>query len=414
MIKACTMQTHLPNPQLVQSQPQSQRGSALIMSLFLTIFAFGIVMSGTSILKSNRARTETVFLLTGQAAQFARSGLTEAINWFRRQPNQPVTLFAPVLDTVADPQVLDTEDSDIGLVRQFRIHASVWGRYEVWKQWDADPDPDRLIWRQQMQAEDVSLSRGRTVTGGVWRLRCVGYVFDQRDPTKTFREYPNRVMATEVLEAEISRLALALPGQSAICCRTGDGISIKNKGKVFGGSDAAGLYYPNSTGTPSVTGSGEVTGTPDMAGNNDYDDSVTYVFGVNDEGLRSMADNYVTAAADFPDDLPDNSITVLEDNIVFDSSEPMDGSGIVVIRGDVTIKAGTSTFFSGLLYVDGDLTLHAPCTMKGAIVVTGDIAVQGVGEFTEIYYDDKVLNNLAQTLASYRLSRSARRRADRD
>ncbi len=64
------------------------------------------------------------------------------------------------------------------------------------------------------------MRRGRTTAGGVWRLRCVGYVFDQRDPNKGFREYPNRVMATEVLEAEISRLALALPGQSAICCST--------------------------------------------------------------------------------------------------------------------------------------------------------------------------------------------------
>lgn len=230
--------------------PGTQRGSALIMSLFLTIFAFGIVVSGTSILKSNRARTETVFLLTGQAAQFARSGLTEAINWFRRQPTQPVTVFAPVLNDAADPPILDTEDAEIGLVRQFKISASVWGRYEVWKQWDADPDAERLVWRQQMQAEDVSLLRGRTMAGGVWRLRSVGHVFDMRDPNKSFREFPNRVMATEVLEAEISRLALALPGQSAVCCRRADQIHVKNNGVVEGGSDAAGLYYPNSTSSP--------------------------------------------------------------------------------------------------------------------------------------------------------------------
>ena len=57
-----------------------EQGGALIMSLFLTIFVVGIVVTGTSVLKSNRARTETAFLLTGQAAQFARSGLTDAIN----------------------------------------------------------------------------------------------------------------------------------------------------------------------------------------------------------------------------------------------------------------------------------------------------------------------------------------------
>lgn len=88
-----------------------------------------------------------------------------------------------------------------------------------------------------------------------------------------------------------------------------------------------------------------MTGNPDKAGNSDYNDSITYVFGVNDEGLRSMADHYITAAADFPDDLPDDSITVLEDDITFNAGEPMNGSGIVVIRGNVKIGVGTSTVF---------------------------------------------------------------------
>ena len=87
------------------------------------------------------------------------------------------------------------------------------------------------------------------------------HVFDQRDAGKGYREYPNRVIATEILEAEISRLTFALPGQSAICCRTGAGITIKKNGRAIGGSTASGLFYPSGTGTPN-TSLGEVSGSP--------------------------------------------------------------------------------------------------------------------------------------------------------
>jgi hypothetical protein len=387
------------------------------MSLFLTIFVVGIVVTGTSVLKSNRARTETAFLLTGQAAQFARSGLTDAINWFRRQPTQPVLDFAPQLDTGADPQVLDTEDPDIGLVREFRISGSVWGRYEVWKRWDADPDVDRFTWRQKMQVDDVSLQRGRQSLGSVWRLRCVGYVFDRRDASKGFRERPNRVMATEVLEAEISRLAFALPGQSSICARRGDSIRVKKNGRILGGSDGAGVFYPSGTGDPQVESGGEITGVPATASGTEYNDSIDYVFGVTDDGLRSMADNHLTDANDFPPVLPDGSITVLEGaniNINFNSSRPLAGSGIVVIRGNVTISPGSAGFFSGLLYVEGNLDVHAPTQLRGAVIVTGNMTIQGIGDFADIIYDDNTITALQQVLSHYRRARSARRRVVRD
>jgi hypothetical protein len=204
--------------------------------------------------------------------------------------------FAPLRDTSVSPQILDTEDPVIGLVREFRISGSIWGRYEVWKKWDADPDAERLAWRQQMQLEDVSLQRGRAALGSVWRLRCVGYVFDRRDVNLDFRQYPNTIIATEVLVGEMSRMTLALPGQAAICGRTGAGISILTNGRVAGGSTAAGLYYPTSTGAPN-TSTGDVTGVPPTASTSVYDDSIPYVFGVNDEAMRTMADSHISSTS---------------------------------------------------------------------------------------------------------------------
>ena len=69
------------------------------------------------------------------------------MGWFRKSPTQPVATFAPVRNLSVSPQILETNDPDIGLMREFQISGPIWGRYEVWKQWDADPDPVRLAWR---------------------------------------------------------------------------------------------------------------------------------------------------------------------------------------------------------------------------------------------------------------------------
>ena len=84
------------------------------------------------------------------------------------------------------PPVIDTLDPDIGIVREFQITNSIWGRYEVWKEWDADPNSTRLAWRQQMQTEDVSDLRGNLSPGSVWRMRSIGYVFRRNDGSAAF------------------------------------------------------------------------------------------------------------------------------------------------------------------------------------------------------------------------------------
>jgi len=392
---------------------RSQRGhegNALIVALLLTITLVGIVVSGSSMMKANQSRTETSFLVTGQAAEFARSGLIEAVNWFRRQPVQPVTTFQPVLDTAADPKILDTEDPDIGLMREFKITGRLWGRYEVWKRWDADPDPERLAWRNQVRVEDVSLKRGRPTAGNVWRVRSIGYIYDRRDPNVDFRSYPNRIVASETLEAEISRLSIALPGQAALCARRGDDVTIKKNGRVLGGSLAAGIFYPQGTGSPTLMNGSEVTGVPDLAPSVVYDDSLDYVFGVSEAGLQAMADLLLEDPADFPSPLPPASLIVYDDPadlLVFSPSRKLEGTGIVVIKGNVRMSPGSLSFFDGLLYIDGNLDMNAPFVMQGAFIVTGTVTVQGVGDFGDLVYSDTTLSLVQDNLASYRISRPA-------
>ena len=141
------------------------------MALMFTTVVVGVVVTGTLTLKSQITTNRTLFITNYQAVMAARSGLTEALSWLRRQTSQPVTQFAPILAEGAIPPVLDTEDPGIGLVRDFQISGSLWARYEVWKEWASDPNPDRLAWRQQFQCEDISEPKAGRDPGAAWRLR---------------------------------------------------------------------------------------------------------------------------------------------------------------------------------------------------------------------------------------------------
>src|SRR5688572_560743 len=135
----------------------AESGVALVLGILFTIIVVGITISGALILKAHQTKTKTSFVSHGQSVQFARAGLTEALGWFRKQTAQPVVDFEPRLDNTATPPILDTIDTDVGIVREFEITDTVWGRYEVWKDWSGDPDPERLAWRDQMRCLDLSI-----------------------------------------------------------------------------------------------------------------------------------------------------------------------------------------------------------------------------------------------------------------
>ena len=309
-------------------------GVALILALFFTVIVVGVTVSGTLIMRSNEIKTRTSFVQRGQAVEIAKSGLTEALGWFRKQTSQPATNFQPVLDLLSDPQVLDTEEPDIGIVRQWKITGAVWCRYEVWKDWSADPDPERLAWRNQMLIRDVSAERRAVGSGAVWKLRSIGYVFRRVEPTLAFDQFPNQVIGHEILEMEIRRLSLQPPGQSAVSILDGNSAHINTKGRIIGGSDGAGIFYPQGTGTP-TTGPPppRVTGTPPLSPSLDYYGTVEDVFGVSPEQLTAMADQIITDPDDFPAPVPSNSISVSEvASINFDNARPLQGTGIVYIK----------------------------------------------------------------------------------
>ena len=392
----------------LEHRQDGERGMAIILALFFAIITAGLVTSGTLMMKSTNVVGEVRFRRDSQATQFARSGLTEALSWFRRQTAQPVTNFQPLLNAAADPKILDTDDPTIGLVRDFQIANDIWGRYEVWRKDESDPIPSRLEFRRKYEVKDLSNERGLSVAGGVWLLRSIGYVYQKRSASVAWNALPNRVLASASIECEIQRLTLAPPTQAAMSVRKGEDTDVKENGRVRGGATAAGIYYPAGSGTPETGPPSEnrVTGTPRLLSDNNYDDSIKAVTGVTREELRSMADLVITDADDFPDPIPDNSIVFVEvDDIEFDSSRGLNGTGVVYIDGKAEFKSGNQSNFNGLLYVDGDeLKLDQTCSIQGCVIATDKVTIEGDGDFATVEYDDGVLSALRAEIGQYRWS----------
>jgi hypothetical protein len=384
---------------------RDERGIALLFALLFTLIVAGITMTGTLLLKSHIQTNRTSWASKNQALQVARSGLNEALAWLRRQTSQPVLAFAPQLAPSATPPRLDTLDPDIGLVREFKITGKVYARYEVWKQWDADPVPARLAWRQQFQCEDVSAARANAPPGTVWRLRSVGYIYNRIDPGVAYDVAPNHVIASQVAVSECRRLVIGLPGQAAVNVADGSGCSIAANGRVAGGA-GCGIYYAAATGAPSVgpVAENRVTGTPSLATAVDYDDGYEAVFGVSYGELQAMATLVVTAPDDIPNPLPAMGLTIVDcGNVTLGATRPLIGAGIVIVRGDAQLSPGNNSNFSGLLYVDGSLTLRSPSVVNGSIVCTGDLTVQGAADYATVNYDGDILDELMRHLGNYRV-----------
>jgi hypothetical protein len=384
--------------------PGREQGFALILGLLFTIIVLGVTFAGTLVLKAHQVKTRTNFVTHGQAANFAKSGLIEALGWMRKQSSQPVLALEPQLDLLAVPAITDTIEPDIGIVREFQINGQVWGRYEVWKDWPTDPDPSRLAWRNQFRCEDISAFRGEP-NGTVWRLTSIGYVFRRVNPAVAFRVQPNQVLGQEIVEVEVRRLALSPPGQAALCVRNGGTCLVRTKGRVLGGDAGAGIYYRLGNGTPSVSGTGAtVTGTPAQSAATVYDDSLDAVFGLTLDELRAVANYVITNAADFPSPVPQNTLVVCEVPVTFTDERPLRGTGVVVCLSDLTVDPSSYSSFNGLLYVGGNLVLREPSEITGATIVGGTVLVQGSADLAILSYDDGILNILRNEVGSYRLA----------
>ena len=87
----------------------------------------------------------------------------------------------------------------IGLVREFEVRGSLWGRYEV----------------RNAEVTDLSASRALQ-PGSLWDVGARGVLFERLNPARRFDQYPNRVVAVHVLRTEIQVVKVTFPAASAV------------------------------------------------------------------------------------------------------------------------------------------------------------------------------------------------------
>ena len=374
-------------------QAGNQRGSAAMMAIFLLGTLLVLTLTSFVMMETNNKVVGRQLAFYGQASNAAQAGLIETLSWFRRQTTQPVATFNPQLNLAATTPVNDTDDSSVGIVRDYELsHTNnTWARYEV----------------RKTEVADISALRGKQGTGTVWQIVSHGYVYVRNDATKAYNQAPNRVIGQQSASTELQRLQMVLPGNAAVI--SGGRTTMASRTRIYAvNSGETGILYANTASSPSICAfpcflGGNPSRYASVAG---FDVSIPVVFGVLEPELRGMADVVGATQADLPTRLPDMSLTVVTGNATFDSSHPLSGSGILVVEGNLSLASASASAFSGLIWVGGAYSQNAPSQISGAIATVGTATFQGTGDFSEVSYDGQMLSTVRQQMGQYRFSRA--------
>jgi hypothetical protein len=427
---------------------RNERGQALIaviagISLVLLTLEAGIIVVQFSGKLLQRQLTEQ-----GQAINAAQAGLTEGVSWFGRQQAQPVKTFLPALTPAGIPPVNDTDEpyvagspaTGVGLVRSYPISdpGRVWGRYELQASNFVSPTGTNTI--------DISTQRGKRCPsppcslGLVWQLESQGIVYVRNNPALAYNVSPNVVLSRRTLRTEIQRLGMNRPLDAALIVNRGSAINIANTSVEIKGNKGFGIAWVAATGTPTGTGYTSATLPPNLqitggaggatSGNivavpNPF--TIPYIFGMTVQELRAMADYEKTQVA-LPGGLPFTTTngytslpsmklfllydpTNLAKNYVFDSTSPLNGTGILVVFGSLTIALNSNSTFNGMVVVvNGSYSQSAPSTVNGTVIVdtgaAGTVQIQGSGDKAYIRFDPNLLSFMASRMGLYRVTRS--------
>ncbi len=383
---------------------KDERGAALIVVIFASTLILLLLMTALIMTRMSGRALARQLASQGQATSAASAGINEALSYFVHQPIQPVTAFDPKVDVGGicthipphSPPVFESEEPTLGVVRSFEVSGPgrVWARYEVRRPASGVPCP----------VVDISARRGKPQNGMIWRIASEGIVYVRNNPSVGPNVSPNVVLARRTMAVDIQRLGLALPGPNAALAATrGANINVIRPSRVQGGASGIGAVYPPSTGVPS--GNGTITGNPARATtNNGF--TLQSIFGVTQSELLAMADIVVDDESDLPTPLPDMALIVIRGNATFNATRKLNGSGILVVFGNLILSPNSDTFYSGVIWVGGTFNLSPPGIINGAVVANGNVQISGGSEVAEINYDASILDQIRQQMGNYLFSRS--------
>lgn len=379
-----------------EGERASERGSSLVWALFFVSLTTGILVAHSLEMSANRKTMDTRFRRVDLAQSVAESGLTDAIAWLRRQPVQPVQAFEPRRDLTAEPPVDETLDESIGLVREFEVNGSLWGRYEV----------------RTSEAIDVSARYGETA-GTVWDLGARGYLFERIDPNRRFDQKPNRLLSSQTMRTEARGLSLRLPNASAVTLKDSRTLEVLS-GTLIDGSGGPALCYDLArSGGSILAATAELVGTPSILPLGSVSLDLQTVFGLREDQLRATADVVVESPRQLQGREFRDQLVFVPGDIELDSAlDGLRGRMVLAVAGNFTAPEFNNSDFRGVMYVGGALVLEGPFHFAGTLVVAGPMKVGGSADQVVIRYDPAEVTAIQDSLSQYRSTNEVRPSAD--
>lgn len=361
----------------------SKKGGFILVFVVLLILLLSVFIAvGMAIVLNLQKSLKVSFDVNLKASEVANAGIEDAISWFKRQLIQPVQEFSPTGD--------DTEDPNIGLVREYLISGNVYGRYEVPKSEVEDVSIKRNRYRKILDEEN----KDESSAGSIWKIVSYGYVFQKIDPNKRFNESPNKILARSKLSTEIRRIGVNLPIEAAILAEKN--VQIGNGGRVRGGIATNGKVSNSQ---------GDIQG--NIMENQRMPLDPLSIFGLSLDELSNLADISVSSVSQLPQKLPSSALIYIDGNAQFGHTRPLNGGGILIVNGNLNIQAGSNSNFTGIIYVAGNSSSNyeqrAPSIVSGCLVVTGSVVnIQGTGEISEVVFEKNVIDMIKRRVGLYR------------
>jgi hypothetical protein len=427
-----------------------QEGTALITVLSLSVLLFLVVSVSSTVINNSGKDTQENFRKRVQANNIARAGLSDAVGWFKKKSVSSGVVsanslglpcsdaaFSPVYD--ADPLLRETIDPTVGLVKDIALDSGrrIYGRYIVRKQpcdtnagspagfnvVSSEPSYNRYA-VHDVTEETGNGSRGDGVT---WKLVSEGIVYRRNsfntDADGVFTEPPleENIIERAFASININRLSLRIPDAPVTVLEPEFGNVTQSslstsRCNLLGTGSTATVIYQASAGAPSSSGNCQMeqcppppsSGNGNRAALSSDPISVQDVFAVSQSELSALADyNYSNMndlkSAHFDEingrnQLP-MSIYYLEGSYTFSVSNPLLGSGILFVDGNLTLQ-DSSFSFSGLVYVTGQITIQNDNTISGALMANRVNCNPSLK--AEVERNQGVLENVRDNLALYR------------
>jgi hypothetical protein len=200
------------------------------------------------------------------------------------------------------------------------------------------------------------------------------------------------LLATAKIYGEFVRLNLEVP-RTAVYTRRGNQVRIENKSRVTGVTEAA-ITRTDST-SATISGDGALEPSANRYRTIAVIPSISTVFpGFTLKDLQHIADDSggidilpnppsslggTGNAQTYSEAISRPAFYVLNGNTELPSnnSRILQGVGLVVIDGNLTIQAGNLTEWAGLVFVNGNVVMNSG-TISGTLVSTGSVTLREV------------------------------------